>query len=88
MTNMRYLLITFMKKADGKIDEQVQVAKSIKPKDIQTCNLILDFKEKKVEKCMVNGTALPTTWDSIYEYYKNIYPSILERLDREANLEN
>jgi len=85
---MRYLLITFMKKADGKIDEQLQVAKSIKPRDLQTCNLILDFKEKKVEKCMVNGSSLPTTWESITEYYKPIYPSIIERLETEAGLEN
>ena len=40
---MRYFLITFMRKPGGQIDEQVTVAKKIKPSDLQTCNVILDY---------------------------------------------
>ena len=48
---MRYLLITFMRKPGGQIDEQVTVAKKVKQSDLQTCNVILDYAQKKVDKC-------------------------------------
>jgi hypothetical protein len=50
---MRYLLITFLRKPNGQIDEQVTVGKRIRPADLQTCNLILDFGKKKIEKCVI-----------------------------------
>lgn len=81
---MRYLLITFIKKADGTIDEQVQVSTTVRPNDTQTCNLILDFKEKAVVKCVVESQVLNTSWDTITEYYNRIYPAIIERLTVEA----
>ena len=46
---MRYFLITFMRKPGGQIDEQVTVAKKVKPSDLQTCNVILDYAKKKVD---------------------------------------
>ena len=50
---MRYLLITFMRKPGGQIDEQVAVSKKVKPSDLQTCNVILDYAKKKVDKCVI-----------------------------------
>ena len=47
---MRYMLITYLRKPGGKIDEQVEVSRNLKPKDKTNCNVILDFVEKKVEK--------------------------------------
>ena len=47
---MRYLLITFMRKPNGQIDEQVAVSKKVKPSDLQTCNVILDYAKKKIDK--------------------------------------
>jgi hypothetical protein len=41
---MRYFLATYIRKPDGKIDEQVEISKNLKDSDIQTCNIILDFK--------------------------------------------
>lgn len=84
---MRYLLITYLHKADGKIDEQVAVAKKVKPKDIQTCNVIMDFKELKIEKCMVDGHSVDTDWGKLSTYYRQVYPAIIERLEEEARQE-
>ena len=52
---MRYLLVTYVKKANGQIDEQVGASRNLKERDIRTCNVILDFKEQKVEKAFING---------------------------------
>ena len=84
---MRYLLITFLRKANGQIDEQVSVSKRIKPADIQTCNVILDFADKKIEKCVIEGKTLDTNWDKMYEYYKKIYPTLIGQLDKETKVE-
>ena len=50
---MRYLLLTYYKKPDGKIDEVMAVAKNLKMRDHQTCNVILDFKKLEVIKVAI-----------------------------------
>ena len=45
---MRYLLITYVRKTGGQIDEQVAFSKSTKTRDLQMCNVIMDYKEEKV----------------------------------------
>lgn len=82
---MRYLLITFLRKPNGQIDEQVEVAMRVKDKDIQSCNVIVDFKEKTVNKCVIEGKKIDNTFDQLKDYYSKIYPAVIERLDREAN---
>jgi hypothetical protein len=79
---MRYLLITFFRRPGGQIDEQVTVSKKIKPSDIQTCNVILDYQTKKVEKCVIEGKSTITDWDKMNEYYKKIYPVLIEQLEK------
>ena len=81
---MRYLIVTYLKKPNGQIDEQVEVGMRIKTRDIQMANIIMDFKEQKVEKCLIEGQVVTQEWEKLYEYYKKIYPAIVERLEREA----
>jgi len=78
---MRYLLITYLKQRDGKIDEAVTLASRLKTSDLRICNVIMDFKEHKVEKCVVDGNSLPKNWDSLYEYYQKIYPNLIKKLE-------
>lgn len=80
--NIRYLLITFFKKPGGQIDEQVGFSKKIRTIDEQTCNVILDYKDKKVVKCVINGTAMDRDFDKMHLYYKEIYPSLIEQLEK------
>lgn len=77
---MRYLLITYYLKADGKIDESTAVAKNLKPKDIQTCSVILDFKKLEVVKAHMNGVSVPKDFNKIVEYYIQHYENIINRL--------
>ena len=84
---MRYMLITYFKKADGKIDEVMTVSKNVKTKDIQTCNVILDFKKLEVLKCTMEGQNLPKDWDKIITYFYQYYESTITRLLKENGYE-
>lgn len=77
---MRYLLLTFYTQASGKIDEAMTVTKTLRTKDWQMTNVILDFKECKVLKSMINGEAATKDWDTIVGYYYPFYTNIMERL--------
>jgi hypothetical protein len=83
---MRYLMITFIRKPGGQIDEQVQVAKRVRTSDSQTCNVIIDFAKQKVEKCVIEGKVVPTTFENMVEYYKKVYPNLIEQLEKEASI--
>ena len=83
---MRYLLITFMRKPGGQIDEQVTVSKKVKPSDLQTCNVILDYAKKKVDKCVIEGKVLDREWDKMHDYYLRIYPNLIAQLEKEASI--
>jgi hypothetical protein len=80
---MRYLMLTYYTKANGKIDESMTVTTKIRTKDWQTANVILDFKELKVLKASVRDNAIPKDWDRIVGYYYPFYTNIMERLLQE-----
>ena len=75
-----------MTKPGGQIDEVVTVAKKIKTNDIQTCNVIMDYKEKKIDKCVIEGKRVDSDWERLDSYYRQLYPNIIERLEKEAIL--
>lgn len=77
---MRYLLLTYYYKADGKIDEAMAVSNSVRRKDWQTASVILDFKECKVLKASLRDNTIPKDWDRIVGYYYPFYTNIMERL--------
>ena len=81
---MRYLIITYMKKATGEIDEVLSVSKKVKFSDLQTANIIMDFKLNKVEKCIIDKQQVDTDWDRLHTYYSEHYPAIIQRLEVEA----
>jgi hypothetical protein len=84
---VRYLLITYYLKSDGKIDETTAVSKNLKIRDIQTCNVILDFKKLQVVKAHMNGVTVPKDFNKIVEYYIQHYENIIDRLFAENGYE-
>lgn len=72
-----------MRKPGGQIDEQVVVSKRAKPADFQTCNVILNYADRKIEKCIIEGKEVDTDWDRINEYYKRVYPNLIQQLEDE-----
>jgi hypothetical protein len=81
---MRYLLIQYVRKPGGQIDEQVTVSKRVKTSDLQTMNVIMDYAKQKVDKCVIEGKAIAREWDGMNDYYKKIYPNLIEQLEKEA----
>lgn len=80
---MKYLLITYKTQANGQIDEELSVTKNLRDNDKRTCNVIMNYADKKVERCMIEGKVLDTDWDRLNEYYKKVYPNIIQRLENE-----
>ena len=62
---MRYLVITYYKKANGQTDETMAVSRNLKARDIQTANVILDFKKLEVVKASMGGVNVPRDFDRI-----------------------
>jgi multimeric flavodoxin WrbA len=81
---MRYLLIAFFRRKGGQIDEMVKVAKRIQESDINSSNVIIDYADKKVEKCVIEGKQVDTDFERMNAYYKKVYPTLVEQLEKEA----
>ena len=79
---MRYLLITYLRKQNGQIDEQVEITRNLRSKDMQICNVILDFKEKTVERCFIEGKTVSKDWNQLRDYYFQVYPDAIERIEK------
>ena len=84
---MRYLILTYYKKADGKIDEAMTLARNLKQRDLQIGSVILDFKKLSVVKANLNGETVPKDFNRIVEYYMQHYKSTIERLFKENGYE-
>lgn len=81
---MRYLLITFSRKAGGQIDEAVAINKRVRNSDLTSCNVILDFAEKKIVKCIIEGKEHNADFSKMRDYYDRIYPNLIAQLEKEA----
>lgn len=83
---MRYLNISFLRKMGGQIDELVSVSKNVKNTDMQNANVIIDFADKKVVKCIIEGKEHDTTFDQLRDYYVKVYPQLVNQLENEAEI--
>ena len=84
---MRYLIITYYKKANGQIDETTAVARNLRMRDHQTASVILDFKKLSVVKAQLDGATVPKEFNRIVEYYMQHYENIIKRLFEENGYE-
>ena len=80
---MRYLLLTYYRKADGQIDEAMTVSRNVRTKDWQTANVIMDFRDLKILKCSVSGMEATKDWNTVVSYYYKHYAHTIERLFNE-----
>jgi hypothetical protein len=80
---MRYLILTYYKKANGQTDEVMAVAKNLKVRDHATANVIIDFRTLSVLKCTMGGVQVPKDFDRIVEYYMQHYEATINRLLKE-----
>lgn len=80
---MRYLILTYYYKANGQTDEAMAVSRNLKARDLQTANVILDFKKLEVVKASMGGVNVPRDFDRIVQYYMQHYENIITRLFNE-----
>jgi len=78
---MRYLIIQYITKADGKVDESMSISKSLKNKDLATASVILDFKDKQVVKGSFNGELVEKNWPKVRDFYHGFYPKYIDLLE-------
>lgn len=71
-----------MRKANGQIDEQVAVSKRVRTSDIQTCNVIIDYEKKKLDKCVIEGNTVDSDFEKMNTYYKQVYPTLIDQLEK------
>jgi hypothetical protein len=84
---MRYFIVTYYTKPNGKVDEATSVANRIKTKDLQTASVILDFKDCSVLKSSMGGVVVPKDFQKISSFYHQHYPNVIERLFKENGYE-
>jgi len=73
-----------MRKDNGQIDEMVSVSKRVRTSDMNSQNVIMDFADQKVVKCVIEGREHDTTFDLMKQYYARVYPTLVEQLEKEA----
>ncbi len=83
---MRYLLISFLRKVGGQIDEMVSVSKRVRTSDMNNCNVIMDFADRKVMKSVIEGKEHDSDFEKLREYYNRVYPKLIEQLEKEAKI--
>ena len=83
---MKYLIVTYVRKANGEVDEQLEVANKISKANLRMANIILDFSLQKVVRCVVDREKIDTDWNRIREYFATHYSAITERIERENTL--
>jgi len=81
---MRYLVVNFLRKNNGRIDEIVSVSKDVTPRVKENSNVIVDFGTKTIVKSVIEGKEHDADFDKLREYYLKIYPNLIGQLDREA----
>ena len=78
---MRYLLVSYVRKPTGQMDEQVTVSKRVRARDLQTCSVVLDFQKGEVVIASMNGTTIPRNFPKIRDFYQQHYKRLVEDLE-------
>jgi hypothetical protein len=67
--NERYMIVTYIKKPNGKYDEVTEFKRHYRTKHVQSAKVILDLKDKIVIK---NGLNPAAGFDDMLEFYKRL----------------
>lgn len=78
---MRYFIVKYIRKPNGKLDESVSASKNLKTRDIQTSAVILDFQTQQVLQSTLDGVTVPKDWWRIRDFYHQHYKKMIEDLE-------
>ena len=85
---MRYLIIAYYRRPNGQMDEVVSVAKRIRPRDLQSASVIMDFQTCRVIKCSLDGTVVPKDWQRVRDFYHQHYAQLIDDLEQPHDEKN
>ena len=77
---MRYMIVRYIQRPNGQFDEEVQVARSCRKRDLQEASVIVDFRKRRVEKAALGETSIPRNWETIVSYYYRYHPDTINQL--------
>jgi hypothetical protein len=80
---MKYLIITYIKKPNGEVDESVEVESKYRSRHKTTANVVLDFEKKEILKCRMDGHAGSRDWKRVRDYYHKYYQNVVEDLEQQ-----
>lgn len=63
------------------MDELVEVAKRLRPRDYAYAAVILDFRNRLVEKAHLDGSTVPKDFGKIRDFYHQHYKKLIEQLE-------
>jgi hypothetical protein len=49
--------------------------------------VIIDYAKKAVDKCVIEGKVVDTDFDKMNDYYKKIYPNLIQQLEKNSTIE-
>ena len=79
------MIVTYLQRRNrrGEIrqDEQVEISKRLKPRDIQQGSVILDFYARTVLKSSVGDQIAPRDFQRIRDYYYQHYKDTIDQLE-------
>lgn len=83
---MRYFIVTYVRRAvrgksELQTDEVISISKALRPRDIQTASVILDFSRRRIEKANFNDITIDRNWDKIRDFYFKHYESTIKQLE-------
>lgn len=78
---MRYLIVTYIKRANGQVDETVEIETRYRSRHKTSANVVLDFANKKILKCRMEGNLGSKDWDHIRDYYHKHYENVVNDLE-------
>jgi hypothetical protein len=80
----RYFIVTYAQQADGSMHEAVRVDERVRQRDRNRANVILDFKEKRIEKLrLAEFNRSMSEWDLVRDYYQDQHPDLIKRLEKD-----
>lgn len=82
---MKYFIVQYFTQPDGKMEEQIWIAKKLKKRDLQTANVIMDFSQNKIIIANLKGSVIPKDWIAIRNYYHRYYPKVIEEMESYNN---
>ncbi len=84
---MRYLIVTYIKRPNGQVDETVEVESKYRSRHKETANVVLDFAKKEILKCRMDGKLGSHDWQHVRDYYYKHYQNVVDDLEKQYSID-